>query len=85
MKKLHPLNWIQWLTLILAAATAASFLILYSQISNVQAHQNDALDSILCFAEHTVQVRPGIPEKQRQAALAFYRRAIADANLKPCP
>lgn len=85
MTRLHPLNWIQWLTLALAVATAASFIILYNRITHVQQHQNDALHSILCFAEHTVRVRPGIPEEQRQQALRFYARALADANLKRCP
>ena len=85
MKSWHPLNWIQWLTLALALAMCFSFMVLYLRIEGVQHHENDALQSILCFAEHTVRVMPGIPAEQRRQALAFYQRALADAHLKPCP
>ena len=84
MKRLHPLNWIQWLTLALAAMTAASFIVLYNRITNVQAHQNDALHAIICRAEHFVRTQPGITAEKRQQALRFYDQSLSDANLKPC-
>ena len=85
MKNLHPLNWIQWLTLALAVCVASTVPILYFRISNVQHHQNDALRSIMCRAEHVVKTQPGIPHKQRLDAIRFYRNAIQAANLNPCP
>jgi hypothetical protein len=46
-----PLNWIQWLTLVLCAAVALGFAWGFHEIKDVQAHQNDALRSIICRAE----------------------------------
>ena len=82
--RLHPLNWIQWLTLALAVCVAATTPILYFRIEDVQHHQNDALRSIMCHAEHVVRTQPGLKEKQRREALHFYRTSLADAHLKPC-
>lgn len=86
-----PLNGIQWLTLLLLAVVAGGFAYGFNQqhatnvtVANVQAHQNDALREILCFAEHTVMVRPGIPHKQRVEAVQFYRHALERAHLQPC-
>ena len=84
-RSLHPLNWIQWLTLALAVVVAATTPILYLRITNVQAHQNDALHSIICRAEHFVKTQPGIKPNQRRQALRFYEGALRDANLDPCP
>ena len=81
----RPINGIQWLTLILIACVAVGFTYGFSALSSTQAHENDALRSIMCYAQHVVKVRPGIPPKQRHAALRFYKRAIADAHLNPCP
>lgn len=87
-----PLNGIQWLTLVLLAAVAGGFAYGFSQvhdttvaIAGVQQHQNDALHSIMCFAEHAVRVRPGIPHDQRMQALHFYETALKKAHLPPCP
>ena len=82
--RLHPLNWIQWLTLALALTVAFTTPVLYFRIQHVQEHQNDALRSIICRAEHVVRTQPGIPAKQRRDALRFYRNALAGAHLKPC-
>ena len=85
MKDMHPLNWIQWLTLLLAAVTAASFIVLYVRITNVQHHQNDALHSIICRAEHVVRTQPGLSSEKRRQALRFYETSLRVAHLKPCP
>lgn len=92
MRHFVPLNGIQWLTLLLLLAVVAGFAYGFGQqhdtnlkVAEVQAHQNDALRSIFCFAEHTVKVRPGIPHKQREQALAFYQHALEHAHLEPCP
>ena len=84
MRHLSPLNWIQWLTLALALAIAVCVPILFFRIEAVQHHQNDALRSIMCHAEHVVKTQPGISAKQRREALHFYETSLADAHLPPC-
>lgn len=84
MKRGYPINWIQWLTLVLALFMAFAFIVLYARIQNVQRHENDALRSIICQAEHAVRVHPGIPAQQRRQALSFYQHSLVDAHLKPC-
>lgn len=70
-----------WALLGLTAATSA----IAVTIAFVdQHHQNDALRSIMCYAEHAVRTRPGIPAKQRHEAIVFYDRALAEARLRPC-
>lgn len=85
MNKWHPINWIQWLTLALALFMAFAFIVLYLRIQHVQRHENDALRSIICQAEHAVRVRPGIPQEQRRQALSFYEHALTNSHLEPCP
>ena len=85
MRHFAPLNWIQWMSLALAFAVAFTIPILYLRIQDVQHHQNDALRSIMCQAEHVVRVRPGIPAKQRAQAIRFYETALDRAHLAPCP
>jgi hypothetical protein len=82
MKPVHPA--VQWLTLLLALCISFTLVVLYMRIQNVQKHENDALHSIICQAEHAVQVRPGIPPAQRHQAIRFYRAALANAHLDPC-
>lgn len=85
MRRWQPINWIQWMTLLLALFMAFAFIALYLRIENVQKHQNDALRAIICRAEHVVRTQPDIPEKQRHDAIRFYRQSLAGAHLKPCP
>lgn len=82
--RLFPINWIQWLTLLLALTVSVTTPILYFRIQNVQHHQNDALHSIICRAEHVVRTQPDIPAKQRREALHFYRHALTGAHLQSC-
>jgi len=85
MRRWHPLNWIQWVTLLLALFTAFTIPILYFRVQHVQQHQNDALHSIICHAEHVVSTQPGIPAKRRRQALHFYETSLTQAHLDPCP
>ena len=91
MRHFVPLNGIQWLTLMLLLAVVAGFSYGFDQqhntnmaVAHVQAHQNDAIRSVICFAEHVVRTRPGIPHKQRVEAVQFYRHALHHAHLPPC-
>ena len=84
MHRLFPINWIQWLTLALAMTIAATTPVLFFRIQDVQHHQNDALDSIICHAERVVRTSSGLTAKQRTQALRFYEQSIRDAHLKPC-
>ena len=69
---------------IIVALVAASNVVSHVQILSVQHHQNDALRSIICHAEHVVRVQKDIPAKQRREALHFYETSLADAHLKSC-
>jgi hypothetical protein len=79
-----PLNWIQWLTLVLSAAVALGFAWGFHEIKTVQSHQNDALRSIICRAERVVRTEPGLTTAERRRAERFYVGALVDAHLKPC-
>ena len=84
LQRLIPLNWIQWLTVLLIPATIIPIVILFSQIQNVQKHQNDALHAIICHAERVVRTSTDLTTSQRWQALKFYRQSLADAHLSPC-
>lgn len=69
---------------IIVAMLAASNVVSHMQILSVQEHQNDALRSIICRAEHVVRRSSGYTLQQRKQAIRFYRQSLADAHLKPC-
>lgn len=75
---------VSWLSLLLAMTVAVTTPILFLRIQDVQHHQNDALDSIICRAEHVVRTSSGLTLKQRRQAIRFYEQSIHDAHLKPC-
>lgn len=66
------------------ARTQAQLVRTQERLAHAQAHQGDALRSVLCFAERTVRVRPGIPRAQRIEAERFYERALHRAHLPSC-
>lgn len=66
-------------------AIAVTTPIEFRRIEAVQAHQNDALQSIMCFAEKRIGESKQIPPKQRRQAVHFYAQALANAHLVPCP
>ena len=84
MQRVRPLNWVQWLSLLLALTVAFTTPILYLRIAHIQSHENDALREILCFAEVRVRETPRLSTMQRRQAILFYRQALVDAHLKPC-
>ena len=69
---------------IIVALVAASNVVSHVQIISVQAHQNDALRSIICRAEHVARKSSGYTLQQRRQAIKFYKQSLADAHLKPC-
>lgn len=79
-----PVNWVQWVTLALLFVTSYTTPILYLRIAHIQEHENDALQSIICYAEQRVRSAPSLTPQQRRQALGFYRQALTDAHLKPC-
>lgn len=54
------------------------------RIHHVQAHQNDALHRIICFAELRVRQSPVLTRKQKEQAVKFYDEALRKAHLEPC-
>ncbi|HET6914473.1 MAG TPA: hypothetical protein VFH56_00135 [Acidimicrobiales bacterium] len=83
--RIVPLNWIQWLTLLLLLAIAVVTPIEFARIHDVQHHQNDAIQSIMCFAEKRTVQNKQLPPKQRRQTLRFFEQALANAHLTPCP
>ena len=73
------------LTYLLVIAIAVTTPLEFSRIRDVQAHQNDALQSIMCFAEKRIGDSHRIPVKQRRQAVRFYAQALVAAHLSPCP
>lgn len=73
------------LTYVLVFVIAVTTPIEFSSIRGVQAHQNDALQSIMCFAEKRIGQSKQIPPKQRRQAVRFYAQALTAAHLSPCP
>ena len=84
MKNWHPLNWIQWLTLLLAVVSTMAFVILFLRIQHVQSHQNDALRSIICRAEKFVRTSHDLTPAQRRQALKFYEDSLSSIHAAPC-
>lgn len=77
MRHIHVLAVL--IALLAGATTYAVF-----KVQQVQAHQNDALRSIICRAERVVRTSPDLTAKQRRQALNFYEQSITEAHLKPC-
>ena len=73
------------LTYVLVFVIAITTPIEFSRIRSVQAHQNDALQSIMCFTEKRISQSKQLPPKQRRQAERFYAQAIKAAHLSPCP
>ena len=80
-----PLNYIQWITLCLLLVMASTTPVLFMRVADVQRHQNDALHSIICFAEDRIRVVPGLTAEQRHEDLSFYQHALTRAHLSACP
>lgn len=70
-----------WLAVILVAG-AAGYAIYRG--AEAQSHQNDALDAVMCRAEHVIRTTRGITAKQRRQGLRFYEQEISANHLKPC-
>lgn len=82
-----PLNWIQWVTLILLVGMLVTVPILFVRITNLQRHQGDGLRSVICLIEARVQHTPPSATftlKQKRQALQFYDEALSKARLAPC-
>lgn len=77
MRHIHVLAVL--IALLAGATTYAVF-----KVQQVQAHQNDALRSIICRAESVVRTSPDLTAKQRVRALRFYEQSIRDAHLRSC-
>jgi hypothetical protein len=79
-----PVNGIQWLTLVLAVALAAGFTFGTMRLDNVQAHENDAIRSIMCFAELRTRQSQVLTPQQKRQGIQFYDQALAKAQIAPC-
>lgn len=84
MRRIMPLNWVQWLSLFTALALAILMPIIILRIQNVQHHQNDALHSIICQVEAVQKHSPLLSAQQRRQDLRFWDKALSDAHLASC-
>lgn len=73
------------LTYVLVFVIAITTPIEFSSIRSVQAHQNDAIQSIMCFAEKRTVENRKLPPTQRRQTIRFFTQAITAAHLSPCP
>jgi hypothetical protein len=73
------------LTYLLVIFIAVTTPLEFARIRTVQAHQNDAIQSIMCFAEKRTVQNKKIPPTQRRQTIHFFVQAIAAAHLNPCP
>lgn len=85
-KALYPINWIQWLTILLVAVMAVTVPLTLVRISSVAAQNQQAIRSIMCFSEYRSQHvhARGVTPAQRRQAVRFYNQALERAGLKPC-
>ena len=73
------------LTYLLVIYVAVSTPIFIHQIKTVQSHQNDALQSVMCFAQKRTAESKQTPAAQRRASVRFFAQALKAAHLVPCP
>jgi len=69
---------------VLLALTSAAALIAFIRVQDVQHHQDNALRSIMCFAEAFVEKSPHATPQQKRQAVRFYNEALSNAHLTPC-
>lgn len=84
LHKLVPINWVQWLSYLTAAAVAVLMPIIILRIQDVQHHQNDALHSIICQVEVAQKRSPLLTAQQKRQDLRFWDKALSDAHLASC-
>jgi hypothetical protein len=83
-RHLAPINWIQWVTLTLAATVAITVPVLYFRINDVQRHPNDALRAIICHGEMVARTSHFFTEVERRRTIRFYDQSLAVAHFEPC-
>lgn len=66
---------------LLAGATTYSII----KVLDVQAHQNDSLQSIICFQVHLIRSSHRLTATQRATDLRLADRAIKIGHLRFCP
>lgn len=81
---IFPLNWIQYLTLILAIATAATTIIIFHRLDDAAMHRNDALQAVICRIENAVKVNPDLTVKKKIQTIRFYNSLLQTIGSKPC-
>jgi hypothetical protein len=84
MQRLAPLNWIQWLTLVLVPLLAVLVSLVLIQIRHVQNHQNDGLHAVICFSENFIKHDKRLTPEQKVQDLRIYDRMLAVARLPHC-
>lgn len=84
MFRLRLLNWVQYVTLILAVTTAVVVPILFNRVSSIQQHQNDGLRAVICRAEDFIVKDKQLTPAQKKQSLDFYNQSLASIHAAPC-
>ena len=84
MNKLSPLNWIQWLTVVLSLTTAITGPILFNRLTALNQHQNDSLRAVICRIETVVITDKQLTPQQLRQQLNFYNSLLATIHVAPC-
>ena len=79
-----PINWIQYLTLTLAIATAATTIIIFHRLDDAALHRNDALRAVICRIETAVKVSPQYTIKKKIETIKFYNSLLSTIGAEPC-
>ena len=85
MRRFIPKN-ISHIAVLYAAIIVLGLAVVFALIrtQEVQHHQDNALRSIMCFAEGFVEHSPHATAQQKMQAIQFYDEALSNAHLAPC-
>lgn len=89
--RLAPLNWIQWLTLMLVLALSTITPILFHETAQDRRASTEAivradqsLRTFICFFDATVDKQPHQTAAQREAATKFFDAALKKIHQPRC-
>lgn len=80
IEKLKPINWIQWLTLVLAVAVIAGIFVL----EQVARATNDAQRKVYCYFEQATLADPRLTVDDKKRTVRVFGHALSLINEPPC-
>jgi hypothetical protein len=80
----RPLNWIQWMTLIVTGTVCVLLPLILIRLSNEQSSQTHVLRTLVCFFEGKALASPQLTLAQKHQAIIIYNEALAAIRAEPC-